>query len=163
MANLNINGSVNIANTLTIKSTNGQSTYNVAQELESRVTGEYVLENIKNSLSWVFLFDNIGGTATKTLPSGQTWPDYYELLLTVGTFGDASSNSRILASTIIPIDKISYVHFVDTSGAHQTCYYVHDGTEYSAGFNFINNTQGQMISSSGRYSRLYGRKNKTIK
>lgn len=67
MANLNINGSVNIANTLTIRSTNGNSTYNVAQELESRVTGEYVLENIKNSLSWTFLFDNVGGTATKTL------------------------------------------------------------------------------------------------
>ena len=158
MANLNINGSVNIANTLTIKSTNGQSTYNVAQELESRVTEDYVLENIKNSLSWVFLFDNVGGTATKTLPSGQTWSDYYELLLTVGTFGDASSNSRILASTIIPIDKISYVFYTDTSGAHQTCYRTHDGVEFNAGFNFINSTQGQLISGVGRYGRLYGRK-----
>lgn len=158
MANLNINGSVNIANTLTIKSTNGKSTYNVAQELESRATAEYVLENIKNSLSWVFLFDNQGGTATKTLPSGQTWSDYYELLLTIGTFGDASLNSRILASTIIPIDNISYVHYIDSSGAHQACYYTHSGTEFSAGFNFVNDTQCQMISSDRKYGRLYGRK-----
>lgn len=155
MANLK---DTTIDGSLIIKSTDGLYNHNVANELETSATIEYLTETLKNALTWVKLADCTGGTSDKSLSEGCTWNNYKELLLTVGVWlgGNENATSRILASTLIPVNSsITDIYGTDSIGRYQVVY---DTTKYYGGFNILSESTYQLIApNNSAYIALWAR------
>ena len=143
---------------LRVQSSDKTYMHDVATELEKFVTNEYVLEQFKQHLTWTKLGACTGGTANKSLPDNYTWNSYKELMLTVGVWegGNVNAISRILASTIIPVDSsTTSVYGIDASGRYQVVY---DSTTFHGGFNITSENTYQLICpNSTAYISLWGR------